>query len=168
MNYMEGAMAVKVIVLVEDVKLIIMSHYLNFYIKPKISEFDSEKEKSRKEAQEPVFLTYYCGSSDIYQLFRDNGLDHYMYDKDGKETYRELTLNDINTLKEDLNTSINRFKLRIKAINDMKSVGEDAIEEQYSNYTALADYQSQLKEVEFIENLYDRMCYLNTILINGD
>lgn len=129
-----------------------MSHYLSIYVKPKVSSYDNEETIAKKKAVEPLCIACYTGSNNIYQLFRDNGIDCYVGNGDVENT-SPLTNDKINLLKEDVSRDIKTVKKKIIVYDKLQRLTNEQVEDLISSQDYLEELEETLKGVEWLGEL---------------
>lgn len=117
-----------------------MSQYLNIYIKT-------------KRQDKPVFLIEYSRNSNVYGAITDDC--HIPFDEDGN-TYYNLTVEDIDYAKSQLEREINSTNSRINFRNKVSEnvLNKEAVEELIDEIECLTEYRDTVKcTLQEIEHL---------------
>lgn len=117
-----------------------MGHALCVSIKPKDMKVD------------PILILSYSGNDEIYQLFRENNVDFFNYD-DKEFKYKELSLDIIDILLNDINKSIEQQNLIIETGIECEAMNEEIFDEIVSSKKYLKELNSNKQEIEFLRHL---------------
>lgn len=147
-----------------------MARYLNIYLLPKTTESNPNPS--------PLLLTSFSGNTDMYSTFIDNvNVNHIVYDNN-KSNYTELTQDVLSTIKDnilhDLNQNETYIKNKTEALNSLKNINQNALDDFIQDFNESKQYQEQLKlslaQLDLINIIYSHLNYsdFQKILINQE
>lgn len=120
-----------------------MSHAMSIYLKPKGKE-------------EYIYLFYYGGNSNVYQQFRENGLD--CYEGTGEDSnYKELTKGDLNYILNDLNRDIIRIKKQLSIKEKYANGNSEIIDDIISSQDYIDELEEAKIDIKFLLDLVEMM-----------